>query len=312
MNVCCFGELLIDFTPVKINDKVLFEKNAGGAVANVAAGLSKLGIKASFIGKVGNDGFGVFLKDTLVKYGVDTTSLILDEKFNTTLAFVELDERGERSFTFVRKNGADTKIKFKEINLDVLRKAKLFHFGSLLMTDEPSLSTTFRLLKLAKKLKKIISFDPNLRELLWKDLSIAKERILLALKYCDILKVSEEELFFLAGIRDIKEAGKEIFKNYSLRILLVTLGDRGSFYMTDETSGFVNSFKVNAIDTTGAGDSFLAGFLYHYIKNYFRFDEGAMRFANACAALTVRERGAIPALPTLDEVTDFLQNNAPF
>lgn len=309
-DVVSLGELLIDFTPVMIDKKLLFEKNAGGAPANVAVGASKLGLKTAFIGKVGNDGFGHFLKETLELYNVDTSGLVIDDNFNTTLAFVELNEKGERSFTFVRKNGADTKLKPEELKQDIIKNTKIFHFGSLSMTDEPSFSAT---LKAIKTTNGLISFDPNIRTSLWRDLKLAKERIIKVIKYANILKLSEEELYFLTDIKDIEKAVEHLKKQFKTEIILITLGEKGSFYSTETKSGYVDTLKVNSIDTTGAGDSFLAAFLYYFISNQnksFNIEEG-VKFANIAAAITVTRRGAIPALPTLEEINNF-KNKFPF
>ncbi len=300
-DVVSLGELLIDFTPVMINNKLFFEKNPGGAPANVAVGVSKLGLKAAFIGKVGDDSFGYFLKETLEKHNVDTSGLIIDKNFNTTLAFVELDEKGERNFTFLRKNGADTKLKPTELKLD-----KIFHFGSLSLTDEPSFSATIKAIKATKGL---ISFDPNLRPPLWEKLELAKERILKAIKYANILKLSEEELYFLTDISDVVKATEYIKKRFKTEIILITLGSKGSFYSIEEKVGYVEAIKVNTVDTTGAGDSFLYYFVLNK-DNGFKIEE-AVKFANAAAAITVTRRGAIPALPNLDEINVF-KDKAPF
>ncbi|MCX7820259.1 MAG: carbohydrate kinase [Brevinematales bacterium] len=306
-DVVTLGEILIDFTPVEVNKQILLEKNPGGAPANVAVGVSRLGLKAAFIGKVGDDGFGYFLKDTLEKNNVDTKGLVIDKYYNTTLAFVELDEKGDRNFTFVRKNGADTKLKPSEINREIIANTKIFHFGSLSMTDEPSLSAT---IKAIKSTRGLISFDPNLRPPLWKDLKLARERILRIMKYVNILKVSEEELYFLTNINNIEKATDLLRQEFKTRIILVTLGENGCFYSIENERGYVKSPRVKAVDTTGAGDSFLAGFLYYFISNENLKMEEALKFANTVAAITVTKRGAIPALPDLKEVIEF-KNKVP-
>ena len=179
---------------------------------------------------------------------------------------------------------------------------------TLSMTDEPSFSTTLKAIKMTNGL---ISFDPNLRKSLWKDLKLAKERILKVIKYANILKLSEEELYFLTDISDLKKAVEHIKQKFGTKIILITLGEKGSFYQTKEKSGYVEAMKVNPIDTTGAGDSFLAAFLYYFISNKNFNIEEALKFANTAAAITVTRRGAIPALPTLDEINNF-KNKAPF
>ena len=314
-DVTALGEILIDFTPVRVFDKTFFEKNPGGAPANLAVGVARLGGKSAFIGKAGSDNFGYFLKSVLKTNNVDTSGFVFDRISNTTLAFVELDEKGERSFTFYRNPGADTCLKPREINYRLIKESKIFHFGSLSMTVNPSLKSTFCALRFAKKSKCIISFDPNLRPVLWKDLSVAKKRINKALNYVDILKLSDEELFFITGKNSIKDGVNDIKRNFGVKLILVTLGGNGAFYSFDEINGKVDAFKTTVVDTTGAGDSFFAAFLFYLIKKDIFYSpskkeiEKAVIFANASAAITVSRRGAIPALPDLEEVKKFLNVN---
>lgn len=312
------GELLIDFTPVRVGEKFLFEKNPGGAPANVATGVAKLGGKSAFIGKVGNDNFGRFLESVLKENGVETSGILFSETAYTTLAFVELDEKNERSFTFYRKYGADTLLKASEVRYELIKQSKVFHFGSLSMCVNPSFNATIKALKFAKKCGCIISFDPNLRTSLWNNLSIAKKRIISVLKYVDILKLSEEEFYFLTGLMDNIENNLRVFseKNDNIKVILLTLGEKGCYYCWNREIGNVPGFKVEVLDTTGAGDAFLSGFLFRALrkglfeKNLSKEEiDEIVRFANATAAITVSRRGAIPALPYYDEVETFLKKS---
>ncbi len=309
----CLGEILIDFTPVKIDSLTFYEKNPGGAPANVSVAFSRLGGKSAFIGKVGNDDFGRFLKITLEKNGVDTSALRFTDKSNTTLAFVNIDEKGERSFTFYRKPGADTLLSIKDLNFNLIKNSKIFHFGSLSMTDNPAYKATLFALHYAKKNRKIISFDPNLRPPLWKDLNIAKKKIENVLNQVDILKLSEEELFFITGKDNINIAIDLLEKTHKVSLILLTLGEKGALYSFNGIRKKFDSYRIKVVDTTGAGDAFLGGFLFSILKeNFFEKKstdilDRAMNFANATAAITVSRRGAIPALPSLDEVKNLME-----
>ncbi len=316
-HLAALGELLIDFTPAGQSQQggVLFERNPGGAPANVLVVVSKLGLSGVFMGKVGQDAFGEFLRDTLVQQKVDTEGLIMTTEANTTLAFVHLDEDGDRSFSFYRNPGADMLLKENEIDEEILSNSALFHFGSVSMTKEPARSATLKAAEKAKALGKTISYDPNLRPPLWGNLEEAKEVISQGLPYADILKISEEELEFLTDEKDPETGSKVLYDKYKTSIILVTLGPDGCFYRNGQKTGHSSGFKVNSVDTTGAGDAFLGGFLYKFIKSgkaVFDFDEvelrEAIKFANAMGALTTTKRGAIPAIPSMDEVNNLVES----
>lgn len=316
-DVTAFGEILIDFTPAGFseNGALLFERNPGGAPANVAVCISRLGGNTSFIGKVGKDIFGDFLLNVLVNNNVDASGLKFSLNYNTTLAFVQLDENGDRSFSFYRNPGADTSIEQDEIDLELIKNTKVLHFGSLSLTDEPARSTTLFLLNKAKENGVVISYDPNLRPLLWKSLEEARERIVSVLKFTDILKVSEEELEFITSNNNIEEATAHLSDRYGIGTVLVTMGSRGSFFRTGGSIGRKPTFQCcKAVDTTGAGDAFMGGFLYKMLyschpkpcwHDYYK-TEKAVVFANAVASLCVTRRGAIPAMPSLTEVEELL------
>ena len=309
------GELLIDFTPAGIseNENLLFECNPGGAPANVSAALAKLGKKTAFIGKVGNDRFGMFLKDTLAGLNVNIDGLIFSQDVNTTLAFVHLDESGDRSFSFYRKPGADIMLEADEVNYDMIKNSKIFHFGSVSMTHQPSRDATIRSAGFAKENGLIVSFDPNLRVPLWTDLNAAKEMIKIGLSLADILKISEEELYFLTDTEDIEEGSKVLYNEYGEKLMFITLGAKGCFYRLGDNTGHLPAYDVNTIDTTGAGDAFMGGILYQVIEKQKSFDEYTVDdirvmvdFANAAGSLATAKRGAIPALPSLDDIIEVL------
>jgi len=309
-DVLCLGELLIDFTAVKLtkSDKCLFERNAGGAPANVAVQLSRLGTSSGFIGKVGNDSFGRFLTRTLSQNNVSTEGVILDDDALTTLAFVQLDEFGERTFSFYRKPGADTQLHFSELNMELIGKCKVLHFGSLSFTHEPAKSTVLGVLEYARAKGIVISYDPNWRPHLWGSVQEGIAGMRLGLKYCNILKLSEEELILVTGCEDIEE-GIESLIAQQIKIALVTLGSKGSVVALPNAIRYVPPYTVEAVDTTGAGDSYLGAFLHRLLSSRKTIDELSIdevaewgRFANVAGALCASRIGSISSLPTLDEI----------
>lgn len=317
IDVTALGELLIDFTPAGLSEQgnICFERNPGGAPANVLACISKLGGSGAFIGKVGDDMFGQYLSLTLEKYGIDIRNLKFDKDCNTTLAFVQLDQSGDRSFSFYRNPGADTMLLPADIDHDLIRNSKVFHFGSLSLTHEPSKSSTLVALETAKEGRCIISFDPNLRPPLWRSLGQAREEIKSVIGLCNILKISEDEMEFITGIKDLEEGSAELYDAYGINVILITRGAKGCFFRLKEAVGSSPGFSEGkTIDTTGAGDAFLGGFLYSYLNKNISLKElniGLMeqltRFANGVAALSVGKKGAIPSMPTLDEVNKLLR-----
>ncbi|GGJ59825.1 fructokinase [Anoxybacillus voinovskiensis] len=314
-DVTALGELLIDFTPSDHSDKgnILFETNPGGAPANVLVALSKLDKKTAFIGKVGNDQFGHFLRSVLQEHNIDTSNLLFSDHVNTTLAFVHLDENGDRSFSFYRNPGADIMLDRDEINEELIKQSRIFHFGSLSLTNDPAATATFTALLYAKKHKKIISYDPNLRIPLWESLDDAKEMMLKGLEYADIVKLSEEELEFLTGYSDVVKGTEVLHAQYDTSLIFVTLGSKGCFYRSKKDHGSKEGFRVKAIDTTGAGDAFLGGVLYKLLETNKPLHElttpdlvGIVTFANALGALATEEKGGIPSMPTMEQVERLL------
>lgn len=309
-DITALGELLIDFTPCGISEAgmKIFEQNPGGAPANVLVAAGNFGAKTAFIGKVGKDMHGEFLKETLEKYNIETKGLIMDEKVFTTLAFISLNEKGERTFSFARKPGADTCLTKEEVNLELIKKSKIFHFGSLSLTNNPSKEALLYALKKAKEMKKIISYDPNYRPLLWENKDTAVKEMRAVIKYADIMKISDEETELLTGYKEPEKAALKLIEQ-GVSLVFVTLGSEGSFLRTKDFQIRVKSRKCNVVDTTGAGDAFWGAILYKLAErknSVFQIteEEGKeyLKFANTTAGICVEKRGAIPAMPSLEEV----------
>lgn len=312
-DVVALGELLIDFTPAGIadNGSALFARNPGGAPANVLAASSRLGAKTSFIGKVGNDDFGRFLRDTLVEIGVDTRNLVLTDEVHTTLAFVHLDPSGDRSFSFYRKPGADVMLRKEELNLDLLKQTGILHFGSLSLTDEPCRSATFKAVQTAKDAGAVISYDPNYRAPLWDSKEEAVKQMKSGFSYADIVKISEEELTLLTGETDF-DAGARTLQKQGVTLVMVTLGKKGAYYRLGEHSNILPTYDVHTIDTNGAGDAF-TGAVHFGLKGKSvdeirrmtpREIEDILDYANAVGSIVTSKSGAIPAMPSPNEVDD--------
>jgi len=310
------GESLIDFTPSGVDDSgmTLFSRNPGGAPANVLAMNARLGGKTAFIGKVGDDDFGHFLKSNMQQSGIDVSGLSMTTEYKTSLAFVQLNEFGERSFSFYRNPGADLYLKKEDVEESLLSRCRIFHFGSVSLTDEPCRSTTFYTAGKAKELGTLISFDPNYRPFLWENEKCAREEIQNALQYADMIKVSEEELELLTDTTDIK-LGAEKLTQYGACVVLVTLGPKGAFFYTEKACGHVPTYNVKTVDTTGAGDAFLGAF-HHCIRTMTADDLKSMsalglhkiiRFCNAAGSLTTSKKGAIPAMPTLEQIEECVE-----
>lgn len=328
-DITAFGELLIDYTPAgkSPSGMDLFEQNPGGAPANVLACASKLGLATAFIGKIGADMQGGFLRKTLQDAGINTDGLIADENFFTTLAFVSLRENGERSFSFARKPGADTQIRKEEVDLSVIQNSRIFHFGSLSLTDSSARETTHYAVEEAKKAGCVISYDPNYRPLLWKSREQAMAQMRAVLPAVDMIKLSDEETELITGYSDPQAAAEHLIGS-GIKIAAVTLGRDGVLVAAKDGCDAVPGFRVEAIDTTGAGDAFWGAFLYSVIRlgNLLGFGDIAKlgdqieefsfsrileiaRFANAAAAHCVTKRGAIPAMPLLGDIEQILKTS---
>lgn len=312
-DIVVFGEILIDFTSQGCNEEgqTLYARNPGGAPANVAVAAGKLGAHTAFIGKAGKDMHGEFLREVLKKEKVDTKGLLLDEQYFTTLAFVNVNEEGERTFSFARKPGADTKIQKEEINVDVVDNTNIFHIGSLSLTDQPARDSTFYAVKRAKNKGSIISYDPNYRASLWKNEETAKKQMRSMIPYVDLMKISEEETELLTDCRDVREAAEALYRQ-GVKVVVVTLGGNGAYVYSKDGGSMVPGFPTEKLeDTNGAGDSFWGGFLYKICSSEKQLDEITKeelaeyaRFGNAVASLCVEKKGAIPAMPDLFQVEE--------
>ena len=309
-DIAALGELLIDFTPAGNSQQGmrLFEQNPGGAPANMLAAAAKFGLKTAFIGKVGRDMHGDFLKETLVKVGINTENLIQDDKYFTTLAFVSLKENGEREFSFSRKPGADTQLCMKEIDKSILENTRVFHVGSLSLTDDPSRTATYEAVNLAKSSGALISYDPNYRAALWSDVETAQLRMQSVIPYVDIMKISDEETALLTPYEDPEEALRYLIRQ-GVRLATVTLGRDGA--LIGNANGIVKAegFSSQVVDTTGAGDSFWGGFTASFLQSETEpehLTRGQMiefgRVGNAVASLCVEHRGGISAIPEMKEI----------
>jgi fructokinase len=312
--VICMGELLIDFVPteagVTLAEADAFKKAPGGAPANVAVGLARLGVSASFMGKVGDDEFGRFLAQTLIDNGVDTTPLVFSARARTALAFVSLTAEGERDFMFYRHPSADMLFEPGEVREESFAGARIFHYGSISLIGEPSRSATLHAIRRAKEAGCLISYDPNLRLPLWPGEDEARAGLMLGWEHAQVVKASAEEIAFLTGEAEVERGVRQLWHD-GLTLVAVTEGAVGCRYFTVEASGRLPGFAVEVADTTGAGDGFVAGLLAALIANPVLWEdvpalEEALRLANAVGALTTTQLGAIPALPTRVQVEAFL------
>ena len=313
-DVTALGELLIDLTQNGMSEQgnPILEANPGGAPCNVLACLSKMGHKAAFIGKVGKDAFGDQLAAGLVETGISTEGLQFDTNVHTTLAVVHTFADGDRDFSFYRNPGADMMLKAEEVNEEIIRSSKIFHFGSLSMTDEPVRSAHLHALKVAEEAGILRSYDPNLRPPLWPNLDTAKDNILELMGHCDILKISDNEIQWLSGKEDYDEGIAWLRSHYDIPLIFLTLGKDGSRAYCGSVRTEQAGFKMNTIETTGAGDTFFGSVLHHVLDKGWRpytkeeLDE-MLRFANAAAALVTTRRGALRVMPSEEEIAEVLK-----
>ncbi|MEZ3434301.1 MAG: carbohydrate kinase [Lachnospiraceae bacterium] len=313
-DVTAMGEMLIDFTMNGTSEQGnnMFEACPGGAPCNVLAMLNKLGRKTAFIGKVGKDQFGRLLKDTICEIGIETKGLIFDEEINTTLAFVHTFPDGDREFSFYRKPGADMMLSEDEVDYELIKSSKVFHFGTLSMTDEPVRSATKKALKAAKEAGCLITFDPNLREPLWKSLDDAGEAMEYGFQYCDMLKISDNEIQFISGKEDYDEGIKYLQEKYHIPVIFLTMGKEGSRAYYKDLRVERPGFSVKAIETTGAGDTFcgcaINGLLKYGIENLTEEMLGEiLTYANAGAALITLKKGAIRSMPEASQIEEMIK-----
>lgn len=314
-DVAALGELLIDFTENGISSQgnPVFEANPGGAPCNVLAMLAKLGHKTAFIGKVGNDFFGEQLKAAIIEVGIAAQYLQMDEEVHTTLAMVYTYPDGDRDFSFYRNPGADMMLTEGEIPETLIKDSKIFHFGTLSMTHEGVRKATKKAICIAKEAGAILSFDPNLRPPLWNSLDEAREQVLYGLNYCDILKISDNEIQWLTGEEDYTEGVRWIQERYQIPLILVSMGKEGSRAYYQDMMVEVKPFlQKNTIETTGAGDTF-CGCVLHYIcehglEHLTEEDLTEMlTFANAAASIITTRKGALRVMPELEEIKRLLK-----
>ncbi len=313
-DVTAMGELLIDFTMNGQSEQGnnMFEACPGGAPCNVLAMLNKLGKKTAFIGKVGRDQFGRLLKETIADSGIETKGLVMDEDIRTTLAFVHTFPDGDREFSFYRNPGADMMLSEDEVDYELIRQSKVFHFGTLSMTDEPAKTATKKALEAAKEAGCLITFDPNLREPLWKSLDDAKEAMEYGFRFCDMLKISDNEIQFVSGKEDYDEGIRYLQENYHIPVIFLTMGKEGSRAYYQDIRVEKPGFTVKAIETTGAGDTFcgcaINGLLKYGLDGLTEETLGELlTYANAGAALITLKKGAIRSMPEPSQIEEMVK-----
>ena len=312
-DVVAMGELLIDFTCVSKDGEgyPTMAAHPGGAPANFLAALAKFGTSAALLGKVGNDAFGKLLIGTLDQAGIGTSGIIMADDVFTTLAFVTLDETGNREFSFSRKPGADTCLSYDELNMELIDGAKVFHFGTLSLTDEPARTTTYKAVEYAKSAGKLITYDPNLRKPLWKELEEAKKQLIWGMTKADGVKISDEEVEFLWGL-GVEEGADYILKNFGVKLVFVTCGADGCYFKNAVASGKVPSLSnIKVVDTTGAGDIFGGSAVYKLLqpgKAPETLNEEELRevvtFACTSAGLSTTKPGGISSVHEYQQILD--------
>ncbi|XP_031490747.1 probable fructokinase-5 [Nymphaea colorata] len=317
--IVCFGEMLIDFVPdvagLSLAESSGFLKAPGGAPANVAVAITKLGGKSAFVGKFGDDEFGRMLVDILKINGVDHSGVCFDEHARTALAFVTLKKNGEREFMFYRNPSADMLLKESELNLGLITSGRIFHYGSISLISEPCRSAHLAAMKAARQAGLLLSYDPNVRLPLWPSADAAREGIKSIWNEADFIKVSDDEVSFLTGGDSEKEDVVLSLWHDGLKLMVVTDGEKGCRYFTKNFKGRVAGFSVKTIDTTGAGDAFVGSLLVQLSKDFDNLVQneeklrGALQFANACGAICTTQKGAIPALPDANTALKLIESH---
>ncbi len=313
-DVTALGELLVDFTENGKSEQgnPMLEANPGGAPCNVLSMLQNLGKKTAFIGKVGADAFGQMLIQAVKEQGIDTDNLVTDEAVHTTLAFVHTKEDGDRSFSFYRNPGADMMLKWDEVKQEILADTKIFHFGTLSMTDEQIENVTKNAVQKAKDQGALISFDPNLRPPLWKSLEDAKRQMWYGISQCDILKISDDEIEFLTGTSDIDKGVEQIMKRSHSKLVCATMGKHGSKAYYNGKVIFCEPFlREDTIETTGAGDTFMACVLNAVLENGIdslndNVLPDMLEFANAASSIITTRKGALKVMPKRQEIIEVI------
>jgi len=341
-DVVALGELLVDFTQNGVSEQgnMLLEANPGGAPCNVLAMLGRLGLKTAFIGKVGDDLFGAMLKDRAKEAGIDMRGLIESDKYKTTLAFVANTPSGDRDFSFYRRQGADVMLEKDEVDEWIIRNSKVFHFGTLSMTDECGEEATVYAVNLAREAGCLITFDPNYRAPLWRSEEYARSKIAWGLAQCDVLKISDNEITFMTGETDYEKGARILKKKYDIPIIFATLGSEGSFALIEDTCVRRDAFITDkTIETTGAGDTFMAcviGYILRMAKIEDAIEEGGGRlkedsrewditralkglddyhiqdmltYASAAASIITTRKGALSVMPDREEISRFIVDN---
>ena len=318
MDVVALGELLIDFTCTGKDGEgyPAMQAHAGGAPVNFLAALSKMGAKTAMLGKVGKDAFGQLLVGTMGKLNIETRGILVDDSVFTTLAFVTLDETGNREFSFARKPGADTQLAFEELDLGLIDEAKVFHFGTLSLTDEPARTATQKAIAYAKDKGKLITCDPNLRKPLWKDMDTCREQLLWAIGQADVLKISDDEVEFLFDLSP-ETGAKHILENFGVKLVFVTCGPKGCYFSNGKACGFVEAPKnIQAIDTTGAGDIFGGTAVYQLLQQTLapqELGEAALRqitaFACTAATLSTTAPGGASSVPAPEQIVSYADHH---
>ncbi|ARK29831.1 carbohydrate kinase family protein [Halalkalibacter krulwichiae] len=310
-DIVSLGELLIDLIPHDdfTQEQFAYEAKVGGAPVNVLSGLAKWGHSSAYIAKVGNDAFGRYLKEKIERADIDANHIKVDSKAPTTVAVVTLDERGERTFDFIRNPGADQLLTKDEIDYSLIRRTKIFHFGTLSLTHHPSREATLEVIKYAKEQSKLISFDPNYRPLLWEDQDDAKRMILEGLQWADLVKISDEEVEFLTNDKEVVSAAEQLARKYQIPMLFVTKGKEGAAVICNGHLLFEKGRTVQPVDTTGAGDAFMASVLHQFlvkdkpISAITKEDLADMlQFANDAASMSTMKKGGFGVVPAIDEL----------
>ncbi len=318
--IVCVGEALVDFFATgrvsSHSESPTFTGHPGGAAANVSVGISKLGVRSAFIGSLGDDGFGNYVRKELVRHGVDVSGVLMLNEFKTRLAFVSVSPRGERDFEFWERVPADTRLRLSQKIVKGISRSHIVHFSSFLLLHEPSRSTSLNVAAQVRAGGCLVSFDPNLRLSLWKSLDTARLVHLKMIRRCNILRLNMEEAFFLGNRRSLTSAVGWLHET-GPSVVVVTLGEDGCYCSTPRGSAFVPPFKVRVKDTTGCGDGFLAGLLTGIVLERKTIDQiplpcwfNICRRANAVGALTATKQGVIDALPTKEELLRFLKRGA--
>lgn len=313
-DVTALGELLIDFTEngTSAQGNPVLEANPGGAPCNVLSMLNRLGHKTNFIGKIGKDMFGDQLEAALKEVGIGTDGLKRDDEVHTTLAFVHTAPDGDREFSFYRNPGADMMLSENDVDAEQIKNSTIFHFGSLSMTDEVCRKATRKAIAIAEEAGILMSYDPNLREPLWKSMDLAKEQISYGLEHCNILKISDNEIQWLTGREDYDEGIAMVQEKYNIPLILLSLGKTGSRAYTKNCRVEVPAFiQENTIETTGAGDTFGACILHYVLEHGWKeYSEEELKemltFANAAASIVTTRKGALRVMPTKEEVQAML------